>query len=150
SGYLADKTQRYWLITILGYSINVLSVPLLALTNYWPTAAFLIILERFGKSVRIPARDAMLARASQTVGMGYGFGLHQALDQTGGMLGPFLVALILFFTHNYKDGFAILIIPALLTLLTLYIAYKRYPHPHRLEMTQGKVKPPISSALFKL
>src|SRR5271169_5316294 len=39
SGYLADKTGRYWGITILGYVLNLLSVPLLALTGRWEFAA---------------------------------------------------------------------------------------------------------------
>src|ERR1700722_15932965 len=50
SGYLADKTGRYWGITILGYVLNLLSVPLLALTGRWELAAGLMITERLGKA----------------------------------------------------------------------------------------------------
>ena len=35
SGYIADKTKRYWLITFIGYSVNLFAVPLLALTFHW-------------------------------------------------------------------------------------------------------------------
>src|SRR5207248_11708324 len=52
SGYFADKTQRYWIVTFLGYLINVLAVPALALTGNWPLAAVLIIAERTGRAIR--------------------------------------------------------------------------------------------------
>jgi hypothetical protein len=48
TGVLADRTGRYWAITILGYAINLLAVPALALAGNWPLAAGLIILERSG------------------------------------------------------------------------------------------------------
>src|SRR5215813_9530884 len=38
SGYLADKTGRYWLITFVGYAINLLAVPAMALTHHWIAA----------------------------------------------------------------------------------------------------------------
>jgi hypothetical protein len=60
SGRLADRTQRYWLITISGYAVNLLAVPLLALAGHWVAAAVLIVLERAGKAVRTPARDVRL------------------------------------------------------------------------------------------
>src|ERR1700747_1746747 len=46
SGYLADRTGKYWTITIIGYTCNLLAVPLLALAGHWWIAAVLIILER--------------------------------------------------------------------------------------------------------
>src|ERR1044072_1854054 len=33
AGYLADKTQRYWIVIIIGYAINMLVVPALALAG---------------------------------------------------------------------------------------------------------------------
>jgi nitrate/nitrite transporter NarK len=46
TGYLSDKTQRYWSITTLGYIINTGAIPLLAFTDRWETAAALLVLER--------------------------------------------------------------------------------------------------------
>jgi hypothetical protein len=59
-------------------------------------AAALIVAERFGKAIRTPARDAMLSHATTTMGRGWGFGLHEAMDQIGALLGPLLVAAVLF------------------------------------------------------
>src|SRR5437762_12894422 len=42
SGYIADKTGKYWILTIAGYVINMLAVPALALAGNWPIAALLI------------------------------------------------------------------------------------------------------------
>lgn len=95
SGRLTDRTQRYWEITISGYVLNLLAVPALALTDTWPAAAVLMMLERTGKAIRNPARDAMLTHASTAMGRGWGFGLHEAMDQTGALLGPLIVALVL-------------------------------------------------------
>src|SRR5947199_7813158 len=43
SGYFADKTHRYWAVTFVGYAINMLAVPALALVGNWPLAAALVI-----------------------------------------------------------------------------------------------------------
>lgn len=48
SGYLGDRTRRYWPITLWGYALNMLAVPLLALAGRWETAAGLIVAERLG------------------------------------------------------------------------------------------------------
>src|SRR5437870_6167385 len=38
SGYLSDRTGRYWTITLVGYGVNLLAVPLLALAGRWELA----------------------------------------------------------------------------------------------------------------
>ena len=54
SGFLSDKTGRYWAITFFGYAVNLLAVPLLALAGNWQLAAVLMITERIGKGLRVP------------------------------------------------------------------------------------------------
>lgn len=151
SGYIADRTGKYWQITIIGYVCNLLAVPLLALAGHWWIAATLMILERLGKAIRVPTRDAMLSHAGQQTGMGWGFGLHEALDQAGAMIGPLIVALILLLNGNYREGFAILLIPALISLALLFYARKLYPHPQSLDIKQDKLETtPIQSKSFWL
>jgi MFS family permease len=134
SGIVADKTGKYWSITIVGYAINLVAVPLLALAGHWGLAAFFIIAERMGKAIRTPARDAMLSHATTEMGRGWGFGLHEALDQIGAMLGPLIVATVLYFHGSYQTGFAVLAIPAVLALSVLIAARILYPKPRDLEM----------------
>lgn len=97
SGWLADRTGKYWSITITGYVINLLSVPALALVGQWQLAAVLIMVERIGKALRTPARDAMLSHAAAKIGRGWGFGLHEAMDQVGAMIGPLIIAGVFYF-----------------------------------------------------
>jgi MFS family permease len=133
SGYLSDRTGRYWAITFLGYALNLFAVPLLALAGRWETAALLVIAERVGKAVRTPARDAMLSHATTAMGRGWGFGLHEAMDQCGATLGPLIVAAVLYSKEGYRTGLAALLIPAVIALSVLMIAWALYPRPRDLE-----------------
>jgi len=133
SGYISDRTQRYWAITLIGYGVNLLAVPLLALAGRWEIAAVLIVMERMGKAIRAPARDAMLSHATSEVGRGWGFGLHEALDQIGAILGPLIVAGVLAAKGGYRAGFALLLVPALLALGVLLVARLLYPNPSAFE-----------------
>jgi hypothetical protein len=81
SGYLADKSAKYWIVTFVGYLINMLAVPALALAGNWPLAAALIVAERAGRAIRRPAVEAMLSYAGKSIGRGWVFGLNEALDQ---------------------------------------------------------------------
>jgi len=133
SGYLSDRTGKYWTITIIGYVINMMAVPLLALAERWEVAALLIIAERMGKAIRNPVRDAMLSHAVGEVGRGWGFGLHEAMDQVGAMLGPLIVAAVFYFRGTYQTAFTVLLIPATLTIGVLLAARVLYPRPRDLE-----------------
>lgn len=133
SGYLSDRTHRYWLLTFTGYTVNLMAVPLLALTGHWWIASALIVIERLGKAIRTPARDAMLSHATRQMGHGWGFGLHEAMDQIGAVLGPLIVFATLSVRNDYRLGFAVLLAPALLALIALGIARWQFPRPQDLE-----------------
>jgi MFS family permease len=141
SGYLADRTRRYWTITFLGYVINLGAVPLLALTGRWPAAATLMVAERIGKALRTPARDAMLSHATQQVGRGWGFGVHEALDQVGAVLGPLAVAGVLLARSAYRLAFGVLAVPAALAVAVLVVARLLYPQPRDLEVATTRMEP---------
>jgi MFS family permease len=138
SGYLSDRTGKYWTITVIGYVVNLLAVPVLALAGRWEIAAALIIAERFGKAIRNPPRDAMLSHATSEVGRGWGFGLHEALDQIGAVLGPLIVSAVLFLKGTYQSSFAVLLIPALMAISILIFARVLYPTPRDMEAVSEK------------
>ena len=140
SGYLTDRLGKYWAITFVGYALNLFVVPVLALAGNWEFAALLILMERLGKAIRTPARDAMLSHATTEVGRGWGFGFHEAMDQIGAMLGHLIVALVLYLNGGYRAGFAYLLIPAILAVLVITIAARLYPHPQHLEVTVPKLE----------
>lgn len=155
SGYLADKTKSYWFLTFLGYGMLV-SVPLLSLAGIWQVAAVLIIMERIGKAIRSPARDTILSQASSQVGTGFGFGLHEAMDQIGAIIGP-LIFSIFFLTagrnlgiNEYQNGYAFLWIPFLLVMFCLFISYRKVPKPQVLEVEKSGVVSDKLSRIFWL
>ncbi|MER3417499.1 MAG: MFS transporter [Gemmataceae bacterium] len=149
-GYLSDRTGRYWTMTLLGYALNLLAVPLLALAGHWEVAALLMITERLGKAIRTPARDAMLSYATKEIGRGWGFGLHEAMDQIGAVLGPLVVAAVLYVRGEYRAGFGVLLIPALLAVAVLVTARLLYPHPRALEIATPELKTQGFSTIFWL
>jgi predicted MFS family arabinose efflux permease len=133
SGYFADRTRRYWAFAFLGYAINMLAVPALALAGNWPAAAVLMIAERTGRAVRKPAVEAMLSNAGRFIGHGWVFGLNEAMDQTGATLGPLIVAFVLYRQGGYRHAFAVLLASALLCLSVLFAAWLIHHGPHELE-----------------
>lgn len=133
SGLISDRTKRYWTVTIAGYCVNLVAVPLLALAGRWPAAAALMITERVGKALRTPPRDAMLSHATSELGRGWGFGLHEAMDQAGAVAGPLIVAAVLQAQGGFRLAFAVLAVPALLALAVLLASRFLYPRPQDLE-----------------
>lgn len=107
SGYIAAKTKSYWTITFIGYGL-LISIPLLAIANNWQLAAFFVVMERFGKAVRSPAKDTMLSFATSNTGRGFGFAVHEFIDQIGGIIGPLLFSAVFFLHGTYKQGFTLL------------------------------------------
>jgi len=132
SGYMADRTGKYWTFVFVGYGL-LLSIPLLALAGYWEIAAVLIVLERLGKAIRTPARDTILSYSTKEVGRGWGFGIHEALDQIGAFIGPLMFSAVFFLRGGYQTGFTILWLPALLTLGILAMAKRKIPSPEVME-----------------
>ena len=118
----------------------MLAVPALALVGSWPAAAALIVLERVGKAMRNPPRDAMLAGASTEIGRGWAFGVHEALDQIGALVGPLLAAGILALRGDYQLAFGMLAIPAVITLATLAFARMTYPDPGGVSARKADVR----------
>ena len=141
SGFVADKTKKYWLLVGLGYGLQVLAIPLLALVpeNGWVIACGLIILERIGKAIKKPAKNTLVSFAAAEIGTGKGFAYQEALDQLGAFLGPVLLFGVglwhgagdLFST--YRVSFAFLAIPAVITMALVLVAWRRYPHPEMFE-----------------
>lgn len=135
SGYVADRTGRYWGLSLIGFALNMAAVPLLALTGRWESVAALNFLERSGKAIRNPPRDAILSHAADHVGRGWGFGLQEALGQIGAVIGPLAIAVALHFDASYRSCLAALAVPAALTLVFVAAGARCYPEPQVMEPT---------------
>jgi MFS family permease len=135
SGSFSERTQAFWPITLFGYVMQMIAVPALAWAPNWQVVGLLIVAERIGKAIRNPPRDVMLSHAAKQVGYGFGFGLHEALDQFGALIGPVVIAAVLArHAGNYRMAFAALLVPAVITVILIFIARVLYPKPENLEV----------------
>ena len=126
SGRWADRSGRYWLITVLGYLVQMIAVPMLALAGSWQAAAALMVMERMGKAIRNPPRDVMLSEAGEVIGRGWAFGVNEALDQLGAFAGPIVVAAVYATRQDYTIAFAWLAVPAVAVLLLVLTARVKF------------------------
>jgi MFS family permease len=126
AGPLADRTRRYWALTLVGYGLTAVCVPLLAVTPSLGAAGLavavvLVLAERAGKAVRSPAKSVLLADAASRVGLGRGLGVHKALDQVGAFAGPLLVAGLAALTGSLVPGLAALAVPGAVAVVLLLL-----------------------------
>jgi len=148
AGYLCDKTGKVWLLTFLGYSINLLAIPALALSGNWTMAAVCVIAERVGRAIRKPTVESMLSYTTGTLGKGWVYALNSALDETGATIGPLAVALVLYQRGSYRTGFAMLLISAVLALGALTVARFYFPNPSRLESKRTALAKDFSTSYW--
>ena len=130
SGPLTDRSRRFWTWTIAGYTLTVVSVPVLGLTGVLWVASALVIAERVGKAVRSPAKDTLLSHATAATGRGRGFAVHEAMDQVGALIGPLVVAGVLAATgDDYAPALGVLAAPGVAVLALLVWLRHRVPDP---------------------
>ena len=140
-GKITDKTKKYWPMTILGYLLDILAVPALALVGEhgWIMASILLVIQRMGKAIKKPAKDTIMSFAASQEGSGKSFGIQELLDQIGAFLGPVLLYLVMLFKttgtvfEKYATCFAILAIPGFLTILLLFFTKHKFPNPEHFE-----------------
>ncbi len=120
SGWLSDKIRKRKTLMLWGYGISAVTRPLIAVA----TAGWHILLVRFvekvGKGIRVPPRDALISESCTSENRGRGFGLHRAMDNVGSIVGPLLAfSLLAYLGNDYRLLFWIAAIPAFLGLAVL-------------------------------
>ena len=88
AGRLADRTARRGPLIVLGYAIAVLVRPIIALTGAAWQVIGLRVVDRIGKGIRTPPRDALMADVTPAPLLGRAFGLQRGMDHAGAVLGP--------------------------------------------------------------
>ncbi len=152
SGTLVDKTRKYWLFIFIGFIVQLCSLPSMAFVSGWKLAVAFLFFERLGKAIKKPAYDALISFAAKQTGSGFGFGLHEAMDQIGAFLGPALFSLLLMLGPNktelagYRTGLLLLFVPAGLAVITIIFTRFVFPHPQRFEIPSKT--PEVSFAGF--
>lgn len=157
-GRLADRTGKYWTLTVAGYVIDVLAVPALALVGEdgWFWACMLLVVQRLGKAVKKPAKDTIMSFAASQLGAGKSFGLQELLDQIGAFAGPVLLYLVMLARtggdafHTYALCFAVLAVPGAITIALLLATRRKFPNPEDFEPAPKEHVPLRMSAGFVL
>lgn len=157
-GKFTDKTKKYWPMIILGYVLDIIAVPALALIdeNGWIYACILLVIQRMGKAIKKPAKDTVMSFAASQEGVGKSFGIQELLDQIGAFLGPVLLYLVMLSKtesstfKTYSRGFAYLAIPGAITLILLFITKHKFPNPENFEPEPKQYIPFTLKKEFKL
>lgn len=140
-GKLTDKSKQYWPMTIIGYVLDIIAVPALALVGEhgWIAACVLLVIQRMGKAIKKPAKDTIMSFAASQEGVGKSFGIQEVLDQIGAFAGPVLLYLVMLFRTEgttfeiYSTCFAVLAIPGAITLILLIVTRCKFPNPEHFE-----------------
>jgi MFS family permease len=127
SGALSDYLGKRKFLMVLGYALAALTKPIfpLATSVGWVFAARSV--DRVGKGIRGAPRDALIADITPPELRGAAYGLRQALDSVGAVLGPLsAVALMVWLGNDIRAVMWFALVPALITV-TLLMVYVREP-----------------------
>lgn len=130
SGWLSDRLGRRREIVIAGYALSGAAKPLLAIAGTWGTVLAARFVDRFGKGLRTPPRDALIADSSPAATRGRAFGFHRTADTAGAVVGPLLAIPLLAATHQQlRLLFLFSVIPAAFGLAALVLVQDRTTPP---------------------
>lgn len=143
SGALSDYLGKRKLLLVLGYALGAVTKPVFPLANSvgWVFAARFT--DRVGKGVRGAPRDALVADITPAPMRGAAYGLRQALDSTGAVIGPVLaVALMIWLANDIRAAMWFAVVPAFLTVALLLIYVREPDRSH----VNGGVRMPLKLA----
>lgn len=130
SGWFSDLIGQRKPLTVFGYSFSTISKLFLALAYAWPMVLLARFIDRFGKGVRVSARDALIADSTEPGSRGAVFGFHRTMDTLGAVGGPLLaIGLMAIFHDRFRLIFVISFIPALIGVLILQFFVKEVRKP---------------------
>ena len=131
-GLLSDMAQRRKPFVFWGYLFSALSKPIMGLAVIGGWGVFLIgrSADRFGKSVRSAARDALIADSTDKQYRGVAFGFHSAMDTCGAIIGPLMaIAILLFWPHlSIAWLFLVALVPSLAATVVVLFSVRDIPH----------------------
>jgi MFS family permease len=101
AGYIADRLGFRKYLVVSGYALTPLGQGLIALAAGWPLVLAGRALGWFGRGMRGPLRDAIVAEAITPETRGRAFGFHRAMDTVGAVVGPLLGVIFLSYAQNF-------------------------------------------------
>jgi MFS family permease len=125
TGRLADRRGWSDRLIAAGYSLAVLVRPLVAATTAAWQVIGLRVLDRVGKGLRSPARDAMIARVTAPDARGRAYGFHRGADHLGAVTGSLAAWLLLSWQFDVRDVILASVVPGVLAVLVLIPVLRR-------------------------
>jgi len=123
SGWLSDRLRRRKALVGAGYTVANLVKPLLAVAASWGQVFWIRLADRAAKGFRGAPRDALLADSVSPGRRGAAFGLRQAMDTAGAVLGPLAaLALLPLFSGDVRKVFWLAAIPGAICILLVWFA----------------------------
>jgi MFS family permease len=132
SGVISDWLGRRKPLLLAGYGLAALTKPLFPLSHSAWMVLGARLLDRFGKGIRGAPRDALVADLTAPAQRGAAYGLRQAMDTVGAILGPLLaIALMSLYAGDIRSVFAWAVLPALCSVLVIVFAVREPAQVHR-------------------
>lgn len=132
SGYLSDAWGRRKPLVLLGYGLAALSKPLFPMAGSVSTIVAARLLDRFGKGIRGAPRDALIADVTPVAIRGSAFGLRQAMDTLGAVVGPLCaVALMTVLLGDIRAVLWFAVLPGLIAVALIVFAVREPESPGR-------------------
>ncbi len=129
SGKLGDVFQKKLPLIILGYTLSVVARVILFFSNSFPPVLGGRLVDRLGKGIRTPNRDALLSAQTTNEHKGAVFGFHRSADTLGAIVGPVLALYLLSLHFNLKHIIGVAIWPGIIGVLILFFI-KEQPVKH--------------------
>ncbi len=141
SGVISEKTGKKKIFTVFGYGFSTAAKLIIAFKSTIPSAFVFRVIERFGKSIRGPPRDAWIGAIAEKSNRGYSFAMHKSLDRAGAILGPLIAFFVLSrlgeTLSSFKVLFQIALIPAILSVVLLFIIKDKPSKPQKINLRNG-------------
>jgi MFS family permease len=119
SGMLADRVSRRKPVVVAGYVVANAVKPLLAVATAWWHVLLIRFCDRLAKGIRGAPRDVMVAESVRGKNVGSAFGLLQAMDSAGAIVGPLAALLLLGSGWSMRGVFWVASVPGLLCVFVV-------------------------------
>jgi MFS family permease len=124
SGRLADRAGWRKPLILLGYATAVLVRPLIAVADAaWQVVGFRVV-DRVGKGIRTPPRDALIAAVSPPESRGRAFGFHRAADHFGAVVGSLAAWYLLTRGADVRSVIGWSVVPGVLAFVLLAVVLR--------------------------
>jgi MFS family permease len=136
SGALSDWSRKRKPLVLAGYGLAAVTKFVFPLA---PSLAWVVgarFADRIGKGIRGAPRDALIADITPAEVRGRSFGLRQALDTVGAVVGPALaLGGMAYFAGDFQAALWIAVVPAVVCVLLIVFGVEEPPR-----RTQGPAK----------